>query len=86
MSPARLACALSLALLAFGPACASAQTLTPDQTNALRIACEIDINKLCAGLQPGDERLLQCLKEHREEVTPPCQASLGALAASMRKR
>ncbi|ABS68679.1 cysteine rich repeat-containing protein [Xanthobacter versatilis] len=91
MSRARLARVLTLPLLAFGLALglapgARAQTVSPEQAKALRTACEADVQKLCAGVQPGGGRLVQCLKEHKEEVTPPCQATLGALAASLRKQ
>ena len=87
MTPARLACVLALPFLAFGlvPG-ARAQTISAEQAKAVRTACEADVKKLCAGVQPGGGRLIQCLKEHKDEVTPPCQATLGALAASLRKQ
>ncbi|MDI4663446.1 cysteine rich repeat-containing protein [Xanthobacter autotrophicus] len=91
MSRAPLASVLAMPLLAFGLALglapeARAQNISPEQAKALRTACEADVKKLCAGVQPGGGRLVQCLKEHKDEVTPPCQASLGALAASLRKQ
>lgn len=89
MSRAALAAMLAAPLVAYGLSlgfAAGAGAQTAEQVTALRTTCETDVKKLCAGIQPGGGRLLQCLKEHKDEVTPPCQASLGALAASMRKQ
>ncbi|QRG06274.1 cysteine rich repeat-containing protein [Xanthobacter dioxanivorans] len=65
---------------------AGAQSVDPQQAQALRTACEADVKKLCNGVQPGGGRILSCLKEHKAEVTPPCQASLSALATGLRKQ
>ncbi|MFG1348808.1 cysteine rich repeat-containing protein [Xanthobacter autotrophicus] len=89
MSRAALATMLAVPLVAFGLSlglASGARAQTAEQLTALRTACEADVKKLCAGIQPGGGRLVQCLKEHKDEVTPPCQASLGALAASLRKQ
>ncbi|WP_188079384.1 cysteine rich repeat-containing protein [Xanthobacter oligotrophicus] len=85
MSRNRLACVLALPLLAFGLSL-GARAQTPEQAKALRTACEADVTKLCGSIEPGADRLFQCLKDHRDEVTPPCQATLGALIASQRKK
>lgn len=84
-----------LALALMGPAAAAANAqsaapasppaVTPAQAQALRTACETDVAKLCAGIQPGGGRLVMCLREKQEQVSPPCKASLGALAAALRK-
>ncbi|MEP9352208.1 cysteine rich repeat-containing protein [Xanthobacter sp. KR7-65] len=87
---------LALPFVALGLGAAHAQTaapatpgaaasLTPAQAQALRTACEADVSKLWTGIQPGGGRIIQCLREKQEQVSPPCKASLGALATSMRK-
>lgn len=88
MSRAPLAGLLAVPLIAFGVSlglASGARAQTPEQAKALRTACEADVTKLCSGIEPAD-RLFQCLKDHRDEVTPPCQATLGALIASQRKK
>lgn len=87
MINAARAALLALPLLAFGPGHrALAQAIPADQLKALRTACEVDVKKLCADVEPGGGRLVQCLKDHRDEATPPCQASIGALVASQRRK
>jgi hypothetical protein len=39
-------------------------------------ACEGDIERHCAGVDPGDRRLLQCLRKHESELTNECRSSL----------
>jgi hypothetical protein len=42
----------------------------------LRAACQTDIQKLCAGVQPGGGRIIACLKEHKEEVSDGCKQAI----------
>ena len=35
-------------------------------------ACAEDVKALCSGVKPGEGRIIQCLKEHRQEVSPSC--------------
>lgn len=80
-------CLFILPALAIGLASAAgAQSVSADQIKALRTSCEGDVKKLCSGVQPGGGRLLTCLKEHKAEATPPCQASLDTLAAAQRAK
>ena len=39
-------------------------------------ACYDDRQKLCAGVQPGDARVLRCLQDSREQLTYECRATL----------
>lgn len=50
---------------------------------AARAACSADLQQLCAGVQAGGGRMLACLKEHRDQVSPTCkQAVMSALQGS----
>lgn len=42
----------------------------------LRSACAADAQKLCPGVQPGGGRILQCLKEHKDEVSEGCKQAV----------
>ncbi len=65
---------------------ASAQSA---QMDAARAACSADLQQFCAGVQAGGGRMLACLKEHRDQVSPACtqavksvlQGSAGGAAA-----
>jgi hypothetical protein len=43
---------------------------------AVRAACQTDVQKLCAGVQPGGGRILACLKEHKDEVSEGCKQAV----------
>jgi len=35
-------------------------------------ACGPDVERLCKGVPPGEGRILACLEEHRDEISPIC--------------
>jgi len=39
-------------------------------------ACELDIKRFCANIQPGGGRILQCLEDRYQEVSDPCYQTL----------
>lgn len=39
-------------------------------------ACRGDIERLCAGIEPGDGGLRRCLNEHRDALSEQCRAQL----------
>jgi hypothetical protein len=47
--------------------------------------CKADVQRLCAGVQPGGHRIINCLKAHQDEVTVGCAKELKALKAKMGK-
>jgi hypothetical protein len=52
-------------------------------TAILRAGCTDDVQRLCAGVQPGGGRVLACLKEHRDALSDKCkQAAQQAAGAS----
>jgi hypothetical protein len=56
---------LAAMLLLFSPQLASAQDAH---------ACKADREKLCPGMQPGDEKMHECMKQHEAELSPECVA------------
>lgn len=57
---------------------AAAQNLSRSQMQALRSACEADVRTVCAGVQPGGGRILQCIKANPDKVSQPCKDALVA--------
>jgi len=41
--------------------------------------CEKDIAKFCKNIEPGEGRILQCLRLFEEELTPPCKEHLAQI-------
>lgn len=76
----RSALALALLLLAAAAPAAMAQANTSPApiSEAQKQACTADFRRLCSGVFPGGGRVKQCLTEHVEELSPPCQEALAA--------
>ena len=45
-------------------------------------ACSGDVAKFCKDVQPGEGRIIKCLKEHEKELSPACRQHV----ADMEKR
>ena len=45
---------------------------------AARQDCAADFAKVCAGVQPGDGRMMACVREHFGQLSAPCQNALIA--------
>ena len=40
--------------------------------------CKADIEKFCKGVQPGQGRIIQCMKQHEAEFSPACKEQIDA--------
>lgn len=38
--------------------------------------CKADAQKFCAGVQPGQGRIIACLKQHAAELSPACKSGM----------
>ncbi|MGH6836508.1 MAG: cysteine rich repeat-containing protein [Methylocella sp.] len=47
----------------------------------MRTYCKSDLQRLCAGIEPGGGRLIQCLKGHKKEISVGCAQALQKLKA-----
>src|SRR5262245_52320209 len=48
--------------------------------------CVADLRKLCPGIQPGNNRLRTCMREHIHDVSYPCLVTLAKFAEVRRFR
>jgi hypothetical protein len=71
-----------LAALAFALVAAPAALA---QTGAVSSACKGDIEKLCAGVQPGGGRIGECLKAHRDQLSVGCKRAIVQEMAARRQ-
>lgn len=73
--------ALAIAGASFSAASAqsdSGQT-QGDHHGAVRQACMADIQKLCSGVQPGGGRIMQCMREHQDQVSDGCKTAMSSM-------
>jgi hypothetical protein len=63
-------------------AAAPAWAQQPGQANAIREACRSDYMVNCAGVPPGGEAALACLKQNAAKTSPTCQQVLRAAVGS----
>jgi hypothetical protein len=56
---------------------------TPRQAIA---ACEADLAKYCAAVQPGQGRVAKCLKDNKENLSAACKADIKTVAMKIRER
>ncbi len=67
----------AIAIAASAASAASAQ-----EGMAIARACGGDIDRLCAGVPPGEGRIKECMKAHMTELSAPClDTLLGAITA-----
>ena len=45
-------------------------------------ACVADVKKNCAGVEPGEGRIADCIKKHVGDLSAPCQQLLASTAAA----
>ncbi|MFG1421115.1 cysteine rich repeat-containing protein [Roseixanthobacter liquoris] len=60
---------------------ALAQAAAPASVKAAQKACRADVQKLCAGVQPGGGRIVQCLQKQPDQVSEGCRTALAAAQA-----
>ena len=96
LTPLALAAALAAPALAQEPApapgpvpapAAGRPAPTPEMIAARQAAhqaCAADMAKLCVGVEPGHGGMMQCVRQHRAELSPGCSQALGALRDARR--
>ena len=76
-----LACA---ALALAGSAAAQPGGESGKGGGGVRGACRTDIEQFCANTEPGGGRIMQCLREHQDRVSPDCKSAMSEPRGSHR--
>lgn len=58
-------------------ACQQFRQTVKDKIDAFTQACGADIQAHCAGVQLGGRRILLCLRQHQDTLTPGCKDHLA---------
>lgn len=58
---------------------------SPPGPGRVKNACEADIQKFCAGIEHGQGRVFQCLKQNEASLDATCKASLDRAKARVQK-
>jgi hypothetical protein len=48
------------------------------QTAEEEAACRADFQKFCQGVMPGGGRIVACLANHKDKITPACKKVVDA--------
>jgi hypothetical protein len=51
-----------------------------DRRGAMK-ACKADRQTFCADVEKGGGRVMRCMKDHADRLSPPCNDALAALRA-----
>jgi len=54
--------------------------------DAVRIACADDIKLLCSNLEPGGGRIVRCLRDNEEKLSPQCKDARAAARSSIERK
>jgi hypothetical protein len=76
-------CLVALALLALSTT-ASAGQAKPIGGTAAEGACNDDVERLCKDVQPGEGRILECLKSNQKDVSKGCVQATQQLRAQLK--
>ena len=58
------------------PACKQNAAEVKKKGQEVRAACEDDVLRFCNDIKFGGGRIINCLKQHEQELTPDCKAKM----------
>jgi hypothetical protein len=65
------------------PACKQHVAQMKEKAKEAKQACQDDVMMFCKDVQPGHGRILKCLKEHENELSPDCKSKMGSRKGRM---
>ena len=60
------------------PGCKESLVETKQKIQEFSEVCSEDFNRLCKDVKPGGGRVIKCLKEHQQELSPNCKAKMSS--------
>jgi hypothetical protein len=75
-----------LAALMLATTVADAQPLPAPSGLQIAEVCGADVDRLCAGVPPGQGRIKACMKAHVSQLSAPCFDTLMAAAAAKKEQ
>ena len=57
-------------------ACKDNMKKMKERMGEMKAACKGDTEKLCKGVKPGQGRIVKCLKQHEDELSPACKDTM----------
>lgn len=57
-----------------------------EKMDAAKEACKADKEKFCKGVEPGEGRLMKCMKEHEAELSEGCRKVSGEMKEKMKEK
>ncbi len=76
--PKNMIAVLAIAGLLAVAAPATAQQPAPAGGQVLKEACKNDYKTLCSGVKPGGGRIVACLQQQADKLSPGCKQALTA--------
>lgn len=59
------------------PACKKNIAKAKKKVREFKEACKDDAKKLCEGIKPGGRKIVQCLKQHEDELSAECKEKMA---------
>ncbi|HEX3138992.1 MAG TPA: cysteine rich repeat-containing protein [Rhizobacter sp.] len=86
MNSQRFLAGLSLlGFAAMSPAFAADTMVNPPPMKPLEQACHQDVQTLCPGIKPGENRILQCMKKYPSQISDGCKVAMKEAQAKQKK-
>ena len=73
----RIAACLKSHEAELSPSCKEDVAAAKGRMKGLAEACKPDAERFCKGVQPGQGRVLSCLKSHEADLAPACKAEMS---------
>ncbi|MGY4827345.1 cysteine rich repeat-containing protein [Sphaerotilaceae bacterium SBD11-9] len=58
----------------------------PQPVGPLAQACHTDVQTHCPGIQPGEGRIMQCMKKYQSQISDGCKAAMRDAQAKQKKK
>jgi hypothetical protein len=80
-----LSLAVALGAVVAGVNAAAAGDAATAPKSKLGPACKVDLKTLCKDVQPGGGRMIACLRQNNDKLSPDCAAAVAALPTKKAK-